>query len=810
MRAQIDRAAPVRPLIAQHRKTNMPEFIDNGTRFRLTDPMLAPAAAGYLWNRRMMIQMTCRGYAVSQYMDPEPRKYAHVPTIAGQSFMQPEHRYFAHHPGRFFYVRDNQSGALFSAPHEPVRAQPDSFVFEPGLSDMRWAVEKDGLRVELCLELPEDDVAEIWTATVSNIGESMRDVSFVPYFPVGYMSWMNMGGHFDADLGAVICTSVTPYQAVEDYFRNRHLKDITFLAADRLPDHFEVSQQAFEGEGGLSDPSALQAGKNLAGGDAAYEVPAGILQYNLSLPAGGSERLSLIFGPAHDKSEVAMLIGKYLRGDAEAVQSATRAYMAEGLGSFEIESPDAAFNAFVNHWLPRQVFYHGDTNRLTTDPQTRNYLQDALGMVFIRPDTTREVILRTASQQSASGKVPDGILLRPDATLKYINQIPHTDHAVWLVITTCAYLNETNDRSILAAQVGWSDSDETDSLYDHVTRALRFLAGEVDERGLPLIAQGDWNDPMNMVGYKGKGVSGWLAEASSYAMSLWADVCDTEADRETAGWLQGEAGAMVDRINAHLWDGDWYARGITDDGKHFGVSADEEGRIYLNAQSWAMLCGAADEDRQVRMLRAIDEQLETPYGVAMFAPAYTRMREDVGRLTQKWPGSAENGAVYNHAAAFYAAALYHVEEGDRAYRVLRAMLTQPEVDDIAVRGQLPIYIPNYYRGAWHQHPRTAGRSSNLFNTGTASWFYRLVIEQLCGLRGTGDGVVIAPQIPSDWDCCRFRRSFRGAIFEVDVERVGGLTNREIDVDQEPLEGDVLRHIESGKTYKVRVRLPERA
>lgn len=210
------------------------------------------------------------------------------------------------------------------------------------------------------------------------------------------------------------------------------------------------------------------------------------------------------------------------------------------------------------------------------------------------------------------------------------------------------------------------------------------------------------------------------------------------------------------------------------------------------------------------MLRAIDEHLETPYGVAMFAPAYTRMREDVGRLTQKWPGSAENGAVYNHAAAFYAAALYHVEEGDRAYRVLRAMLTQPEVDDIAVRGQLPLYIPNYYRGAWHQHPRTAGRSRNLFNTGTAFWFYRLVIEQLCGLRGTGDGVVIAPQIPSDWDHCRFRRTFRGAIFEVDVERVGGLTDREIDVDQEPLEGDVLRHIESGKTYKVRVRLPERA
>ena len=788
----------------------MPEFIDNGTRFRLTDPMLAPTAAGYLWNRQMMIQMTCRGYAVSQYMDPEPRKYAHVPTIAGQSFMQPEHRYFAHHPGRFFYVRDNESGALFSAPHEPVRAQPDKFAFEPGLSDIRWTVEKDGLRVELCLELPRDDVAEIWSATVTNIGKSPRNISFVPYFPVGYMSWMNMGGHFDADLGAVICTSTTPYQAVEDHFRNRHLKDITFLAADRRPDHFEVSQQAFEGEGGLAAPSALQAGGNLAGGDATYEIPAGILQYKFSLRAGGSERLRLIFGPAQDKAQIATLVGKYLGGDTEVVRSAARSYVAEGMGSFEIKSPDAAFDAFVNNWLPRQVFYHGDTNRLTTDPQTRNYLQDALGMVFIRPETTRDVIFRTASQQFMSGKVPDGILLRPDATLKYINQIPHTDHAVWLVIATCAYLDETADRSILAAPVGWADSDRMDSLYDHVTRALRFLAAEVDHRGLPLIAQGDWNDPMNMVGYKGRGVSGWLAEASSYAMSLWADVSETEADRETAEWLRHEAAAMVNRINTHLWDGDWYARGITDDGTHFGVAADPEGRIYLNAQSWAMLCGAADHDRRDRMLRAIDEQLQTPYGIAMLAPAYTRMREDVGRLTQKWPGSAENGSVYNHAAAFYAAALYHVDESDRAFHVLRAMLTEPEADDIATRGQLPLYIPNYYRGAWHQYPRTAGRSSNLFNTGTASWFYRLVIEQLCGIKGGREGVVIAPQIPSQWDRCSFRRTIRGAIFEVQVERVCGLEVREIDVDQKRLDGALLKHVETGRTYKVQVRLPEQA
>nr|WP_272214603.1 glycosyl hydrolase family 65 protein [Marinicella sp. W31]MDC2880229.1 hypothetical protein [Marinicella sp. W31] len=399
--------------------------------------------------------------------------------------------------------------------------------------------------------------------------------------------------------------------------------------------------------------------------------------------------------------------------------------------------------------------------------------------------------------------MPDGILLRPDTELKFINQIPHTDHAVWLVIATKAYIDETGDRAILHEQVAWTDSSEEATLYEHVTRALRFLAGEVDERGLPYIAQGDWCDPMNMVGYKGKGVSGWLAEASSFAMTTWANICCAENDSETAEWLKREADKLIDSINRHLWDGAWYARGITDDGVAFGVQADREGRIYLNTQSWAFLAGADDTAKRASMLQAIDDQLDTPYGAAMFAPAYTAMRDDVGRVTQKWPGNGENGAVYNHAAAFYAASLYHIGEKERGFAVLSKMLTRPDVQDIRTRGQLPLYLPNYYRGAYYQHPRTAGRSSNLFNTGTASWYYRLVIEQLCGLRGDGDGVVIAPQPPAEWGAFRFTRMFRGATFRVSVERD---KSAGVSVDGKPLEGNKIDHVKTGKTYDVVVRL----
>ncbi|RYE67891.1 MAG: NdvB protein, partial [Oxalobacteraceae bacterium] len=88
-------------------------------RYVLTSPTAMPQAGGFLWNRRMMIQTTCRGYATAQFMQPEPGKYSHGPNMEAKSFMQPEQNYYAHHPGRFVYVKDEDTGELFSAPYEP-------------------------------------------------------------------------------------------------------------------------------------------------------------------------------------------------------------------------------------------------------------------------------------------------------------------------------------------------------------------------------------------------------------------------------------------------------------------------------------------------------------------------------------------------------------------------------------------------------------------------------------------------------------------------------------------------------------------
>ncbi len=144
------------------------ETIDKGKRLNLYSPVKMPKAAAFLWNTRMMINMNCRGFAVAQFMQPEPAKYAHAPNLEAKTFMQPEQPYFSHHAGRFCYVEDLDHKELFSIPHEPVKSVPDEFCFSAGQSDIYWMVKKNGLEIKMQLHLTSDDLVELWSIKVTN------------------------------------------------------------------------------------------------------------------------------------------------------------------------------------------------------------------------------------------------------------------------------------------------------------------------------------------------------------------------------------------------------------------------------------------------------------------------------------------------------------------------------------------------------------------------------------------------------------------------------------------------------------------
>ena len=781
--------------------------------YELTSPTILPKASGFLWNEKMMIHMNCRGYAVAQFMQPEPGKYSYAPNLEAKTFMQPEQPYYAHHPGRFVYVKDEVSGEIFSAPYEPVRVLPDKYTFSIGKHNIVWKIESNNILIEMSLSLPKDAPMELWRVKVTNLSPNKRKLSIYPYFIVGYMSWMNQSGEYDEDLQGIVCSSITPYQKYQDYDTVKNLSDKTFLLADQEPFAWEVNQEAFEGEGGISLPSAIQ-NEVLSKGEARYETPVAALQYRLDMDPGEEKAYRFIFGPAKNEEEIGQIRHNYFidtnaSGDDGFVVAELEyaEYVSEGRGSFEITTPDVDFDNFVNHWLPRQMYYHGQTNRLTTDPQTRNYLQDNMGMSYIKPEIARNAFLTALSQQNASGAMPDGIILHKDAKLKYINQVPHTDHCVWLPICLSTYLDETNDYTILDEVIPFAEGEETGSVFEHINRAMHWLINDRDDRGLNYINQGDWCDPMNMVGYKGKGVSGWLTIATAYAFMIWSDISENSGRLNISKEFQLAADETNAVVNKYLWDGEWYARGITDDNVVFGISEDKEGRIFINPQGWALLSGAADEVKQEKLIRAVKEQLETPYGVEKLAPSYTSMREDVGRVTQKHPGTAENGAVYNHAAAFYIYGLYAVGEKDNAFRLLRKMILGPDAEDIVRRGQLPVFIPNYYRGAYKQFPHTAGRSSHLFNTGTVPWVYRCLIDGLFGLQGNHKGIHIKPQLPSEWQGATVKRMFRGVELHIDIKREAGVTTTEVYVNGNYVEDGIIKDLRSDVEYKVLVKIP---
>lgn len=781
----------------------------NGARYVLKDPRTLPNASGFLWNKNMLIQANCRGFSLAQFMQPDAGKYVSGPSFEAKTFMQPEQPYYANHPGRFVYVKNNGSGALFSAPYEPVRAPLDKFEFIPEPHQITWVSEYQQVRLTLVLRLPTEDALECWQVSVQNLSGEQKDLSVYPYFPIGYRSWMNQSGHFESALNAIVCRSVEPYQKVGDYFKNQSLHELTFLASDIPADGWETRQHDFEGEGGLHNPSGIGQ-NNLNNSEANYCTPTAVMQFKTKLKSNESKQIHLLFGPAKNLAQISRYKSQYLTQAEQQFslrEHEFQAYLQRGKGVLQIDTPDKDLDAYVNHWLARQLYYHGDVNRLTTDPQTRNYLQDNMGMAYILPKVSREAFILALSQQHSSGEMPDGVLIKSGAELKYINQVPHTDHCVWLPICLKAYLDETGDFAILQQLVAFSDRDEKVSVAEHISRAMLWLDNSRDDRGLSYINQGDWCDPMNMVGYKGQGVSAWLSLASAYAIQVWAEIQqEDEPELPTiTQYLLKKRDEINQKVNQYCWVEDRFARGITDDGRVFGIANDNEGKIFLNPQSWAFLSGAATEQQVPLMLKAIQDNLDTPYGCMMLAPCFTNMVEDIGRVTQKFPGTAENGSVYNHASAFYAYSLFMLGEPDLAFTQLKKML--PSEQDMNVRGQMPLFIPNYYRGAYYQHPAEAGKSSQLFNTGTISWFYRCLIECVFGVAGCKQGLKIDPQLPSDWQQAKISRQFRGASFEIEYSRTADTEQQQVYLDGTLLDNNVISDFSADQNYHVLVKLP---
>ena len=230
--------------------------------------------------------------------------------------------------GSFFYVRDVDSGDVFSAPHNPHPKRPDDFhvVLAPDKAEFRRTDGDLETHVEIAVS-PEDDV-EVRRITLTNHGRAPRRLEVTSYFEIAltdqsadqaHKSFSNLFVETEwlPDTNAAIFTR-RPRSSDEPRFWGLHL-----VACEGMPCpvSYETDRSAFVGRlRGVDDPVALESSSELGCSHGPVLDPCCALRRAIDVPPGESVRLVFATGVADTRDAALRLTEKY-----HDVRSAQRA-----------------------------------------------------------------------------------------------------------------------------------------------------------------------------------------------------------------------------------------------------------------------------------------------------------------------------------------------------------------------------------------------------------------------------------------------------------------------------------------------------
>ena len=220
-----------------------------------------------------------------------------------------------------------------------------------------------------------------------------------------------------------------------------------------------------------------------------------------------------------------------------------------------------------------------------------------------------------------------------------------------------------------------------------------------------------------------------------------------------------------------LWDGDWYIRGITKNGKKIGTKTDKEGKIHLESNAWAVLSGASEGEKAVKALDSVHKHLATPWGIMLNAPSYTVPDSDIGFITRVYPGLKENGSIFSHPNPWVWAAECKIGRGDKAMEYYNSLSPYSQNDKIEIRQAEPYSYCQFISGVDHS---TYGRAHHPFMTGSGGWSYFSATEWMLGIKPQLDSLLIDPCIPADWKEFSVKRVWRDADFDIEVVNPDGV------------------------------------
>jgi cyclic beta-1,2-glucan synthetase len=695
----------------------------------------------------------------------------------------------ADRPGEVFYVRDEESGAVWGPTASPTRVKGGRYQVHHGMGYSRFLSAANGIELDLLQFVPVEDPIKISRLTLRNTTQRTRRLSVT-----AYVEWVL--GPSRAVTAPMIVTERDSSGAIlaHNPWNTSFGSYVAFAAMPGREVHVTADRREFLGRNGtLVRPAALARQQRLSGRVGAGLDPCAGLQSGMELHPGQSLEVVFLLGATETAEHVRQLLAAYAEADLDAVLAAVARQWDDVVGVTQVKTPDRSMDIMLNGWLLYQtlacrIWARAGFYQASGAFGFRDQLQDGMALVAVRPDLTRAHLIRAAGRQFPEGDVQHWWL--PPSGQGVRTRI--SDDRVWLAYACSRYLQVTADTPVLDEAIPFlsgpqlgeheheayftpSVSETTASLYEHCALGLDDALA-TGRHGLPLIGTGDWNDGMSRVGEGGKGESVWLAWFLYTTLQQFAPVAEARGDMSRAQKWRDHAATLQASIEREAWDGGWYRRGYFDDGTPLGSVASSECRIDAIAQSWAVISGAAEPVRATQAMAALDDQLIRRHdGLALlFTPPFDRTPLDPGYIKGYPPGLRENGGQYTHAGTWSVIALALRGEGDKAGELFAMLnpINHSLTSADAYRYKVEPYViaADIYSASGH-----VGRGGWTWYTGSAGWFYRAGSESILGLQHQGETLQIDPCIPRAWK--RFEALIlRGdARYDIVVENPNGVS-----------------------------------
>ena len=649
-------------------------------------------------------------------------------------------------PGEGLILRDEETGVLFSPCRWPLG---DFMAFRVIHSPGATVIQGYGMGLETTLQIFTDaeHPVSLRTLRVKNTGDVKRVI---------------MVCHFaDFTLGESDRSSDLTYAYTDGSHtvmaENPGFLGTAFLAHTDASDKATCAVMATGSFWGLGsrEPTALKRDYLPQAEHGSLALVTSVLH----LSPGQSTAVTFALGAAPSLKETEKLIKLLEKEGASKRLKETQRYWAAELTPLQVLLPDLSLGMMMNRWLPYQVraarlYARAGFYQAGGAIGFRDQLQDMLALLYTKPQAVRTHLLQCAAHQFEEGDVqhwwhPPALGVRTRIT----------DDLLFLPFVTASYIEKTGDHGVLfehvpyligpqvpEGQEDWYgvpwESDYQEPLVEHCLRAIRHV--RLGEHGIPLMGGGDWNDGMNRVGEQ-HGESVWLGFFLCEVLRRFAPLTQKEVSEE----LYALRTSILQNIEEHAWDGDWYLRAWYDNGKPLGSRESLGCKIDNLSQSWSVLSGA----NPFRSARAVDHVWNLLYDsehllLKLLDPAFDG-GENPGYISGYVPGVRENGGQYSHAVPWTIWALLEMKDKKRAYELLQALLplnhARTRQDADRYKEEPYVMVADIYT-----NPDQMGRGGWTWYTGSAAWLYVITLEKLLGFEKRGDKVRLNPRVPDEW------------------------------------------------------------